>query len=107
MGERVRKRRAIASGNFASLRYYTSLKERTESLHNWNHGNNADFDYNNGFPEVTGLDDAPRKENVRVSEDEKYRKFLAGQISAKIFIKKKDQMETLYVRFREKHMIIR
>ena len=107
MGERVRKRRAIASGNFASLRYYSTLKERTESLNNWNHGNNADFDYSGGFPEVTGLDDAPRKENIRLSAAEKYAKFLAGQISSKIFIKKKDQMEALYIRFREKHMIIR
>ena len=107
MGERVRKRRAIASGNFKSLRYYSSMKERTESLHNWNHGNNADFDYSGGFPEVTGLDTAPSKENIRLSAAEKYQKFLASKISAKNYIKKKDQMEALYIRFREKHMIIR
>ena len=106
---RVARRKAMLRGDFSMMRHYTTLQERTESMTNWNAGNSAEWDLSEGFPSVSREEETgPKVAPVRLSDDEKYRLYMEKETSAgKHFIKKNDSVEALYVRFREKHMLLR
>lgn len=93
----------------AALRCKVSYKERLSSTKQWDAGCDPSFDFEGGFPAMQELAivGSP-KGYVPRERRNKGDKGNGAAITSKLFVKgNRDTMEALYIKFREKHMLIR
>ena len=92
-----------------ALRYKVTYKERLASTKNWDAGCDPKFDFKDGFPATQELGAFGSPKGYVVKERwNKGDKGKTNEITSKLFVKgARDTMEALYIKFREKHMLIR